>query len=315
MINLFHIPNYKVDTSKFNNMIHGDIVDEFTENFCKYVGVKYGCPVDCCTNAIYLVVREYTTNKYNVPTIMTPVVPQAFINAGTDFTYIDDTDWVGHAYYLSQDVKGFDIIDSAQEVQHRTWGFNDIVVYSFYPTKPVGSSDGGMICSNNKKVIDYFRTVSVQGTRKDNSSWNGRRYVGVGWKMYLNSFQAYIANENLKKLDEKKEALQKVCATYNDAFALDNFGHHLYRIRVRDNVEFLKYMKQNGICCGIHYECCHNMRNGIGPILPDTPKTKTLLKSEQEEQHTASIPFHEKLTPNEINKVIQCVKAYGLLAN
>ena len=30
--------------------------------------------------------------------------------------------------------------------------------FSFYPTKPVGSSDGGIIVSNDKAKIDYLKT-------------------------------------------------------------------------------------------------------------------------------------------------------------
>ena len=32
-INLFNIPNQIIDTSKFNNLLHGDIVEEFESNF------------------------------------------------------------------------------------------------------------------------------------------------------------------------------------------------------------------------------------------------------------------------------------------
>ena len=40
MINLFNIPNYNVDTSEFSHYLHGDIVEEFENNFKKYVGAK-----------------------------------------------------------------------------------------------------------------------------------------------------------------------------------------------------------------------------------------------------------------------------------
>lgn len=41
MINLFNIPNYTIDTSKLTSLLHDDIVNEFEENFAKYVGAKY----------------------------------------------------------------------------------------------------------------------------------------------------------------------------------------------------------------------------------------------------------------------------------
>lgn len=314
MIKLFHIPNYTVDTSKFNNLIHGDIVNEFTENFCRYVGIRYGCPVDCATNAIFLIAL-YSNVSFKVPTVMTPVVPQALINAKAKFQYTDDVDWVGHSYHLYKG-KFINVIDSAQEVVKRQpMNHDDLIIYSFYATKPIGSSDGGMICSNSKEKIDFFRMKSVQGTRQDKSSWNGRQYVDVGWKMYLNSFQAYIANENLKRLDEKKEKLLLVREKYNHALGYNNTSHHLYRINVQDNVEFLKRMKSEGIICGIHYECCHKIdaykRNTHFDPDRGFYQKLHLPYSEREEKTTLSLPFHEKLTDREILKVISCVKSTG----
>jgi dTDP-4-amino-4,6-dideoxygalactose transaminase len=296
-------------------MIHGDIVDEFTENFCKHVGIKYGCAVDCATNAIFLVASEFPGLNYRVPTIMTPVVPQAFIQAGVSFQYTDNVSWVGHAYCLNPFDK-MRIIDSAQAVNamHNYIKNDDIAIFSFYPTKPVGSSDGGMICSNNKSFIDRFKILSVQGTMPDVSSWNGRRYVDVGWKMYMNSFQAYIANENLKKLPEKLYKLENVCDQYNDAFKYENSSHHLYRIRVSRQNQFMHNMRDNGIACGIHYDCCHGLYVQRNPQNKYSYYTVAdLPKSCVEASHTVSIPFHEKLTEKEISKVIKCIKSTKML--
>jgi dTDP-4-amino-4,6-dideoxygalactose transaminase len=56
-------------------------------------------------------------------------------------------------------------------------------------------------------------------------------------------------------------------------------------------------MKAVGINCGIHYEHCHNRSyfNCDKQYLPI---------SELESKQTVSIPFHEKLTKEEIQKVI-----------
>jgi hypothetical protein len=41
MISLFNIPSYIIDTSKFNNLLHGDIVEQFESDFRKYVNAEY----------------------------------------------------------------------------------------------------------------------------------------------------------------------------------------------------------------------------------------------------------------------------------
>ena len=52
MINLFNIPNYKIDTADFNHYLHSTHVKEFEDNFCEYVGAKYACSVNSATSAI-----------------------------------------------------------------------------------------------------------------------------------------------------------------------------------------------------------------------------------------------------------------------
>lgn len=300
MISLFHFNHYTIDTSKFNNLLHGKIVDEFTRNFCDYVGIKYGCAVNSATSAIFLIASKFFDIEYQIPTMIPPVVVNALINAKVSFKFIDDTEWVGHSYTMTNNPH---IIDSAQEVikcSCQCFGPNDIIIFSYYFSKPVGSCDGGMICSNNEEIINYLSIISNNGSKKGNS-WENE-FTCIGWKMYMNSVQAYIANENLKKLDEKKEKLKAVRHIYNSEFGLKNSSEHLYRIRTERRDDFITFTKQQEIVCGIHYKCCH-----INPVYG---KTESFPKSEEEEKLTVSIPYHEQLTYEEIDKVIKCVKQY-----
>ena len=303
MINLFHIPNYAVDTAQFTHILHGDIVDKFTENFCKYVGVQYGCPVNSATSAIFLISLYNQGLKFSIPTMIPPVVLNAVKNSKSDYELIDDTLWVGGPYIMYSSKSG-DIIDSAQEVKRVNLREDDIIIYSFYPTKPVGSCDGGMICSNNKEIIDFYKLASNNGMEYSSNSWE-QEVQFAGWKMYMNSVQAYIANENLKRLDDKKAKLRQVRDIYNSEFGYSNTSEHLYRINVKDNQEFVKYMKSNYVVCGIHYKCTHtNPVYGNGERLPN---------SEHAETTVISIPYHEKLTEKEILWIVKCVKLSGMM--
>ena len=120
------------------------------------------------------------------------------------------------------------------------------MIFSHYPTKPVGSSDGGMIVSNDKEKIDQLRVLSRNGNSLEKNSWE-RSIIQWGYKFYMNSIQAYIANENFKKLDSKMEAMGKVRSIYNDAFSLNHTSYHLYRINVTDRDKFMSKMKEEEI--------------------------------------------------------------------
>ena len=71
MINLFHIPNYILDTSKFKSLLHDSIVNEFEHNFARYVGAKYAVSLNSATNAIYLINKLWKSNEdYIIPTMI-----------------------------------------------------------------------------------------------------------------------------------------------------------------------------------------------------------------------------------------------------
>jgi dTDP-4-amino-4,6-dideoxygalactose transaminase len=305
MIQLFNIPNYIIDTSKFSHYLHGSIVEEFENNFLNYVGAKYACSVNSATNAIFLMLLNKNTT-INVPSLIPPVVLNAIITSGNKINFIDNINWIGDSYILHQ-FEDYKIIDSAQKVNKNQFldeaNDNDLMFFSFYPTKPIGSSDGGIIVSNDKSKIDYLKTLSFNGMSFSTNNWE-RNTLLAGYKFYMNSIQAYIANENLKILDNKKEKLKEIRNIYNNEFNYNNISEHLYRINVNDRLNFINYMKQSGIVCGIHYESQHNNFVYNGGASFNCPK------SEIESSTTISIPFHEKLSIKNIKYIISTIKKY-----
>jgi len=301
MISLFNINHYVIDTSQFSNLLHDTLVEDFVKEFCEYVGAKYGCAVNSATNAIFLSLDK-KEQSVEIPTMIPPVVGNSVKLTGCDLRFNDNTEWVGHSYVL-HDFKDYKIIDSAQRVDRNQFAKeandDDLMIFSFYPTKPVGGMDGGMIVSNDKDKIDYFRHKSFNGTSFAENNWE-REQVSIGWKMYLNSAQAYVALNNLRKLDEKKTRLLAIRRQYNNAFGLDNYSNHLYRISVNNRDELQATLKQQGIVTGIHYNCLHQH--------PLFECGLNLCNSEKQQKRTLSIPFHEGMTDAEVEEVVCKVK-------
>lgn len=299
MINLFHINNYNIDTSSFSNLLHDEVVKELEEEFAKYVGAKYACSANSASSLMFLSLIQYSPTVIKIPSTMPIVVPNVITNTNHKIEFYDDINWVGHHYKLHDN-----IFDSAQEVSgdiYKKVNSNASMIFSFYPTKPIGSCDGGMAVSDDKDTIEYFKTMTMNGTSLDKNSWHRTQEI-PGYKMHINSVQAYIALQNLKKLDDKNFHLEKIRKAYNRAFGLNNTSNHLYRIRVNNNRTFIQRMKLAGIQCGIHYEHCHNKKffNCDKQELP---------LSEKESTQTVSIPFHEKLTEQQINRIIYAVSS------
>jgi dTDP-4-amino-4,6-dideoxygalactose transaminase len=305
MINLFNINNYVVDTSKFNHHLHATVVRQFEEEFAEYVGARYACSVNSATNAIFLAFLN-KSEVVGVPSMIPPVVLNALINSGNTISFSDNVQWVGHSYLL-HDFGEYRVIDSAQQVDRDQFknmaNPDDLMIFSFYPTKPVGGLDGGMIVTDDLDKISWFREAVLNGMSYSKDNWK-RDIKFPGWKMYLSSVQAHVALQNFYKLEEKKEALAEIRQKYNVAFGYNNTSEHLYRISATNREEGIKNMKKDGILCGIHYTATH-----LHPIYRQRTM-KQMPKTEKEEATTISIPYHEKLTNTDVEMVIKSVRKY-----
>ena len=308
MISLFNINDYIIDTSRFSGL-HDKIVDEFEQKIADFVGAKYACGVSSATNAIFLAFLDKHTTV-SVPSVVPPVVCNAIITAGNKIAFRDDVAWVGDSYILC-DFSDYKIIDSAQKIVENQFKHEadpeDLMIFSFYPTKPIGSFDGGLIVSDDKRKIEWFKLLTKNGMEFYHQSWK-RRAIVPGYKMYLNAIQAYIANENYKKLPEKYDALTKVRNVYNTALNLDNTSFHLYRLNVENRESFLNKAQEQEIEIGIHYASLHN-HEIYGHHHMSLPK------SDIESNTTISIPFNEGLSETDMDKVIKLVKEHGHFKN
>ena len=165
MIQLFHINKHIVDTSKFSNLLHDKVVDVFESKFAKYVGAKHGCSINSATNAIFLsLLNKNITVK--LPSMIPPVVANAILTSGNRVDFIDDVDWIGHSYILHK-FNDYKIIDSAQKLESNQFqkecNPEDLMIFSFYPTKPLGGSDGGMIVTDDYEKYKWFKEAVLNG--------------------------------------------------------------------------------------------------------------------------------------------------------
>ncbi len=308
MINLVHIPKQIIDTSKYSNLLHDKIIYKFEEEFADYVGAKYACAVRSATDGIFLSLKAADHFECydicTVPSLITTRFLNALISANFEYRFEDDVDWVGHDYKLL-DTPNMKIYDSAQRVDKNQFSEHlnsDIIIFSFYPTKPIGGLQGGMVVSNNKEVIDWIRDASHFGEDFSTDSWNGKTKF-VGWQIFMDSVNAEMAYNNFKAYPDKKEKFQEISYIYEDGFpdsaVITKQSDHLFRVMVKDNQQAMEILKEKGIITGVHYKTAHTDKvYGNNVSLP---------KSEYHAKHCLSLPYHTEITGREIIKVIDAV--------
>ena len=303
MIQLFNINTHIIDTSEFSHLLHDEVVIEFEKNIAEYVGAKYACSVNSATNAIYLSLLNKGVTV-NLPSIIPPVVANAILTSGNDIEFIDNVNWVGNSYVLHE-FSDYKIIDSAQKLKKNQFkkecNSQDLMIFSFYPTKPLGGSDGGMIVTDDYEKYRWFKEAVLNGTTYSDNSW-GRDISFPGYKMYMNSIQARILLNNFKFFNKKMRVLKNLVNTYNKELGYNNTSQHLYRIEVVHNKTFIEKMEKLGIVCGIHYPALHLNSIYNGGMKLDCPNSKKL------SYRTVSLPMNEKLSFLELEYIIDKVK-------
>jgi len=263
-----------------------------------------------------------------------PVVVNALLTSGNTVRFTDDINWVGHSYVLHQ-FPEYKVIDSAQKLeknQFKECENQDVMIFSFYPTKPLGGIDGGMVVTNDYIKHKRMKELSINGMKYSENSWD-RNVKFPGYKMYMNSFQAEIILKNFHSFERKMQVLGDIVGLYNQELGYAVFSRHLYRIEVHDNLAFINAMKKDGIACGIHYTPLHlhptykhlNLAFFKSPshipvnypyqssiFIDELPETGNSLyvKTEELAPHTVSLPMNETMTKQDIQHVISSVRKH-----
>jgi len=282
---------------------------ELEEKFAKYVGCQYAVGVNSCTSALFL---AYTTLNQNrlvyIPSVTFVSVANMAVHAGLHVEFNDSIP-VGFGYRIGNTR----IWDCAHELYRGcfheiTDSVNGtIACFSFYPTKNLGSAEGGMICTNDKGLAKYFRLMRSHGMERIGYDWD-YSVQRAGWKFAMNDIQAAIALAKLNKLDHELSMRQKVVEWYNEELGKNVTGYHIYPIMVKDRDKLMKEMRKQGIGYTVNFKPIH-----LHPAYKNWHIDREQLQgSEKWGTHELSLPLYPTLTKKEVAIVCQTVQKYIL---
>lgn len=193
----------------------------------------------------------------------------------------------------------------------RAGNLADAAGFSFYPAKNLGAlGDGGAVTTNDDALALVIRKLRNYGM----ASKYENEYIGINSR--LDEIQAAILSCKLPSLDRDNELRRVVAGRYlsevkNKKIQLPDFDgsgshvFHLFVVRVKDRAGFMKYLKENGIGCLIHY-----------PIAPHQQEALSEFKhlhfpiSEQIHREVVSIPISPIMTEDQITTVISVLNSY-----
>ena len=194
--------------------------------------------------------------------------------------------------------------------------FSDMGCFSFYSTKNMTvCGDGGMVTTNNEKFAEKIKLLRNHGQYPKDV------HTLVGYTARLNTVNAAIGRVQLKHLPKWIEQRRNIAKKYNKLLSdveeiilppgdtdIKKPSYHLYEIKTKKRDELIKYLKDKGIICLIHYPT---------PI-PYQPIYKKLFgfreggfpKSEELSKQAMDLPMYPELKVDQIRYISEKIHEF-----
>lgn len=196
--------------------------------------------------------------------------------------------------------------------------FADAVTTSFIIQKNLGTfGDGGAVWTNHQYVNDRIRKLRNHGSSK-------RDVHSFGFNSRLDDLHAGILSAKLKHIREWSDRRIEIAAQYTEGlkgcdfldlpYTRPGYRHvfHLYMIETKnpaDRNRLLKYLNDNGIDAKTHYSIAIHQQDGF-PWGKKARVVGPLPNAEKNAASCISLPMYPELTQEEIDYVIDTVRAW-----
>ena len=190
----------------------------------------------------------------------------------------------------------------------------DLTCFSFHPRKIITTGEGGMITTNDRKILKKLRSYKLFG-RIDS------QFIGIGTNYKLTDLQSAIGLAQMKKIESIIKKRRNLGRIYDELLSKINF------IEVQKPAPNSRYTRQSYVC----YLTKPNLRNKIMAklaqeniesqigtyalhCLPAFKKCKKIGKLENSKflyENSITLPLHEELSQNDqefICKILRTVK-------
>ena len=176
-------------------------VKDFEEAVAKYTGSPHAIAVDSCTNALFLCCKylHIAGEEITIPNRTYPSVPCQIIHAGGKINF-EDVKWDG--IYALKPTK---IYDAAKRLTKGMYISESYMCLSFHGKKHLPIGRGGMIFTDQKQAVDWFKRARFDGRHE--CSLENDNLSMLGWNCYMTPEQASRGLTLLSFLPEVNEDL------------------------------------------------------------------------------------------------------------
>ena len=203
------------------------------------------------------------------------------------------------------------IEDSAQAHSANSWdgnagSFGKAGWFSFYPTKNMTTSEGGIITTNDEDFANKCKIIRAHGMSAQ------YQHTEFGYNYRMTDVSAAIGREQLKKLPNFNARRREIAELYNSELSglvttpKNRRGHvfHQYTIRSDKRDELRKFLLERKINTGIYYPSLLYTYPSMKEYQSSCPNAEILVKE------VLSLPVHPALSDSDVFEVISSIKAF-----
>ena len=323
----------------------GPEVAKFEEEFAKMCGVKYAVAACNGTTAGHLVMLasglgpgdEVITTPFTffatASVVMMAGAKPVFVDVEEDGFCLDPekveaaiTDRTKaihpvHLYGELADMPSFLKIsekhnlllieDSAQAHCANSWdgnagSFGKAGWFSFYPTKNMTTSEGGIITTNDEEFANKCKVIRAHGMTAQ------YQHTEFGYNYRMTDISAAIGREQLKKLSKFNSRRREIAEMYNSELSdlvvtpKNRRGHvfHQYTIRTEKRDQLKEFLFDRKINTGIYYPNLLFNYPSMEAYKSSCPNAEILIKE------VLSLPVHPALSDSDVFEVISSIKEF-----
>jgi len=339
-----------INVLKSGFIAQGPKVAEFEELFAKYIGVLHAIATSSGTTALHVALLCAGVGKGD-EVITTPfsfaATANSIIYAGATPVFVDiDPKTYNinpeeikkavndktkaiipvHLYGQPADMDAINkiandhdlkVIEDAAQAHGALYkdvkvgALGDMACFSFYPTKNITTSEGGIITTSNSNYDHDARALRAHG--------ESERYehVILGYNFRMTDISAAIGVAQLKRLEsfnkKRIKNAEYITESIRDLegieppFVQKDVKHvfHQYTIRVSEKRnEMIEFLNNNGIGTGVHYPKPIYMQK----LYQDLGFTSKCPETEKAATEVISLPVHPGLSQNDLEKIVSVLK-------
>lgn len=214
--------------------------------------------------------------------------------------------------YIQDNAQALGATYDGKDISH----YGDFSCFSFQAIKALSTGDGGALTCGTVRDYRHAKRLRWFGIDRENDlpDETGERVYNleeVGYKYHMNNVAAAIGLGNLHGFKERQERVRNISLYYNDHFSdseefnvivkKSGCSHWLYDVMVKRRSDFIRAMKSRGIPVSVVHIGID--RNDIFGGRQDLPVQRYW------DEHHVCLPIHSSLTDEDVEKVVNSVKA------